>query len=104
MDAERNLERIDDHIRRFNKTYGPTCVRSTFTNCQGTIVNRNADADDVRDLITRVIDLAFESLHSGDHKTIRISLSSSDDESPFVAEIASLPSSFSIKQGQFHEH
>ena len=92
MIANRHLDEVQDHIRRFKMTCGATRVRSSFTNCQGTIINENADVEDVRDLLTRVMDLAFESLRCSEQKQIRISVSSSSDESPFVAEITSLPS------------
>ena len=69
-----------------------TRVRSTFSNGQGSVVNEEADADDARRLIAGVIGLAFESLRCGDHGTFRVTVSSSNSNSPFVAEITSLPS------------
>jgi hypothetical protein len=62
MIAKRHLDDMQDHIRRSVKASGPIRVRSSFTNCQGTIISENADVDDVRDLLTRGMDFAFESL------------------------------------------
>ena len=95
-------DELRDHIDEF--TAPQTRVRSTFTSGQGTLVNEGTDADDVRRLITGVIGLAFESLRSSDHGTLRFTVSSSDNDSPFVVEITNSPSASVTKKGQSHEH
>jgi hypothetical protein len=83
----------DEHHDHINRLAAPrTHVRSTFSNCQGTLVNEDAYADDARRLVARVIGLAFEFLRSSDHGTLRVTVTSSHNDSPFVAEITNLPS------------
>jgi len=90
-------DELRDHINEF--TAHRMRVRSAFTNGQGTIVNEETDADDARRLLAGVIGLAFESLRSSDHGTLRVTVSSSDNDSPFVAEITSLPSASASTRG-----
>ena len=95
-------DELRDRIDEF--TAPRTRVRSMFTNGQGTLVNEEADADDVRRLITGIIELAFGSLRSSDHGTLRFTVSSSGNDSPFVVEITTSPSASVSKKGQSHEH